>query len=216
MSNYSQVAPSAMPQLATTLTSVYLHNNPSKCDNSPASTIIYGIAAFISQVQVDSFHPNHRVKTHGTFRQTTAHAVSKCAPSTTADIPSQEGFPRFPFSTTTRLPTARRVFILFSLLFQDTATDVPCSRVTDTPPDDLAAQAHSQPFAELSSKHTTHASGFHPSRTHHSQQNPILSTPTFSTGLPVGVSISNLELLNSTQPSPPSTRTIGSPLSIST
>lgn len=48
------------------------------------------------------------------------------------------------------------------------------------------SKTHSQPFSELSSKHATHASGFHPSRTHHSQQNPILSIHTFSTGLPVG------------------------------
>ena len=145
-----------------------------KCDNKPCINN-HGIAALTSQVQVDSFHPNHRVKTHGTFRQTTAHEVSKCAPSTTVDIPSQEGFSRFPFSTTACLPTARRVFILLSLLSQDTAANVPCSRVTDTPPDDLAAQAlgacltqrltpiHSQNFH--SNTQLTHQASIHPEHT---------------------------------------------------
>lgn len=115
------------------------------------------------------------MKTHGTFRQTTAHEVSKCAPSTTVDIPSQEGFSCFPFSTTTRPPTARRVFFLLSLLLQDTATNVPCSRVTDTPPDDLSAQAlgacltqrltlnHSQNFHP--NTQLTHQASIHPEHT---------------------------------------------------
>ena len=76
------------------------------------------------------------------------------------------------------------------------------------------SKTHSQPFAELSSKHTTHAPGFHPPRTHHSQQNPILCIHTFSTGLPVGDLESRITSFHSIQPSPtstPSTRTTGSP-----
>ena len=116
------------------------------------------------------------MKTHGTFRQTTAHEVSKCAPSTTVDIPSQEGFSRFPFSTTTRPPTARRVFFLLSLLLQDTATNVPCSRVTDTPPDDLAAQALG---ASLTQRLTlNHSQNFHPNTqlTHQASIHPEHTT----------------------------------------
>ena len=67
------------------------------------------------------------------------------------------------------------VFFLFSLLSQDTAANVPCSRVTDTPPDDLAAQAlgasltqrltlnHSQNFH--SNTQLTHQASIHPEHT---------------------------------------------------